>query len=255
MNEIMTVNYFKRDQKPSLAYVYSRGEDESLPIVMFCGGYRSDMDGTKAVFLEAQCRARGQGYLRFDYSGHGASEGEFEALTISDWRDDALAVFEELVDRPVVIVGSSMGGWIALLMARALTGRDVLRGVVGIAAAPDFTEEMFHQRLSAAQQVELIEAGIVYVGNDYSDEPYAFTRAFYEDGKRNLVLTEAQSLLCDLVLLQGRADKDVPWQTAVKIQQVYGLGDEAVVFIEGGDHRLSSPEQLDILWGVVGAFC
>jgi len=245
---MMSVNYLKRDGKPSLAYVYSQGRDANLPVIMFCGGYRSDMEGTKALFLEEQCKARGQGYLRFDYSGHGASEGEFEALTISDWRDDALDIFHALVDQPVVIVGSSMGGWIALLVALRLQDNDVLRGVVGLAAAPDFTEEMFHDRLDAAQQAALMEDGIVYVPNDYSDEPYAFTRAFYEDGKNNLILTGKQALSCPLTLIQGLADKDVPWQTAVKIAEVFGVADEDVVFIEGGDHRLSSPDQLATLW-------
>lgn len=245
------VEFLTRAGKPDLAYVRIEAVDEGLPVVLFCGGYRSDMEGTKALYLEAQCRARGQGYVRFDYSGHGQSGGVFEDLTISDWLEDALYVFEALVKRPVVIVGSSMGGWIALLLALRLQGRGAVRGVVGLAAAPDFTEEMFYDRLDAAQQKVLLEDGIVYVPNDYSDEPYAFTRAFYEDGKRNLVLNEARRLPHPLKLIQGMADKDVPWRTAIAIRDCFGLAEQDVILIEGGDHRLSAPEQLEVLWDTV----
>lgn len=244
----MSVKYFKRNQKPSLAYILTEAKDNK-PYVMFCSGYRSDMQGTKAQFLEDQCKANGFGYLRFDYSGHGESEGVFEDFTISDWRDDALAIQSEIIGKqPFIIVGSSMGGWIALLMALRNQSNSNLRGVIGLAAAPDFTEEMFEDRLNADQQKSLLEDGIVYVPNDYSDEPYAFTRAFYLDGKDNLVLQQAHQLPFSLQLIQGRDDKDVPWQTAMQIQKAFGLKDEDIHFIEGGDHRLSSPEHLHFLW-------
>lgn len=250
----MTLNYLKRDDKPSLAYVFTRGIDENLPVVMFCGGYRSDMNGSKAQFLEEQCRSRGQGYLRFDYSGHGVSEGVFEDLTITDWLEDALAMFEALVGGPVILVGSSMGGWIALLLALRLKDTGYLKGIVGLAAAPDFTEEMFYERLDKEQQSALMADGVVYVPNDYSDEPYAFTRAFYEDGQRNLVLGGTHDLGVPVRMIQGMADKDVAWGTALKIQKAFGLLDDDLVFIEGGDHRLSSPEQLNILWRTLNSF-
>lgn len=245
----MTVNYFKRHTKPSLAYIYSQGANTSLPAVIFCGGYRSDMTGTKAQFLEEQCKAAGQTYLRFDYSGHGQSEGDFECLTISDWKQDALDITQHLLkDTPIIIVGSSMGGWIALLMALHLQNTPSLRGIIGLAAAPDFTEDMFHTRLNADQQATLLQNGVVYVPNDYSDQPYAFTRAFYEDGKLNLVLQTPQKLPCPVKLIQGRADKDVPWQTALAIQKAFSLPEADITFIEDGDHRLSAPHQLTILW-------
>ncbi len=243
----------KRAEKPALAYVYSKETNENLPVIMFCGGYRSDMGGTKAIFLEAQCKARGQGYIRFDYSGHGDSEGAFENFTISDWCDDALDIFKKIINKPVIIVGSSMGGWIALLMALRLQNSKLLRGVVGLAAAPDFTEAMFND-MNAAQQAKLMEKGVVYIPNEYSDEPYAFTQAFYKDGKRNLLLNKPQHLSCQLTLIQGREDNVVPWQTAVKIRNVFGIAKDNLIIIENGDHRLSSPEHLNILWDIVSQY-
>jgi pimeloyl-ACP methyl ester carboxylesterase len=248
------MKFLERLNKPKLAYVKVEAVDSRFPVVMFCGGYRSDMEGTKALYLEEQCKARGQGYVRFDYSGHGQSGGVFEDLTISDWLEDVLDVFAALVNGPVVIVGSSMGGWIVLLMALRLQESGLVRGLVGLAAAPDFTEEMFYDRLDEAQQKALMEDGIVYVPNDYSDEPYAFTRAFYEDGKRNLVLNKKRSLRHPVKLIQGMADKDVPWQTAMAIKDCFGLSDADVILIEGGDHRLSAPEQLAVLWDITQGF-
>ena len=241
------VSFLQRAGKADIAYHAYQGEDKALPTVLFCGGYRSDMGGTKAIFLEEACKKRGQGYVRFDYRGHGQSGGVFEECVIGDWFDDARAVFDALINGPVVIVGSSMGGWIGLLLALSLRDTDYVRGFVGIAAAPDFTEDMYHTRLNADQQSALMEDGIVYVPNDYSDEPYAFTRAFYEDGKQHLILNGAPRLACPVTLLQGSADIDVPPKTAYAIQQAFDLPRDAVVIIDGGDHRLSAPDQLQIL--------
>ena len=243
-------DYLTRAGKPSLAYVYKKGEAKDLPTVMFCGGYRSDMEGTKALFLQDQCAAIGQGYLRFDYTGHGHSQGVFEDCTISDWRDDALDIFKALIDGPVIIVGSSMGGWIALLLALALKESGHVKGVIGLAAAPDFTEDMF-ARLTPPQQKELMDQGVLYVPNDYSDIPYTYTKALYEDGKTNLLLTRSQNLNAPLHLIQGQKDIDVPPQTAARIAEVFGLAESDVTYIDDGDHRLSSPDQLAVLWGVV----
>ncbi len=249
----MDVQYLEREGQKRLAYVYSppRGElGDAMPVVVFCGGYRSDMGGTKATWFEQQCRRRSQGYLRFDYSGHGDSEGEFEDGTIGEWSEDTLAVIEELcgAEKGVILLGSSMGGWMVLLAALRGVQRINIRCVIGIAAAPDFTEELFHERLDAAGQAQLMEEGIAYVPNDYSDEPYAFTRAFYEEAKEHLILGDVQSLDCPLKLVQGKQDKDVPWSVAVKIGEVFGLDPaEDIIFIEDGDHSLSRPEDLAMI--------
>lgn len=203
------------------------------------------MQGTKAQYFEEQCATRGQAYLRFDYSGHGQSEGIFENCTIGDWLEDALAILDHGLKQhsgKVLVIGSSMGGWIALLLAEYRP--EALCGLIGIAAAPDFTEDMFAQRLTPEQQKTLMETGIVAVENDYSDEPYHFSKSFYQEAKNHLLLDKPQNPPCPIHLFQGKQDADVPWQTAVKIQKCYGEKNVEITFIEDGDHRLSRPQDL-----------
>lgn len=242
----MTVEYLGRPGKPKLAYVYSPPTEEghAYPLVMFCGGYRSDMTGTKATYFEQQCQARGQGYVRFDYSGHGASEGRFEDGTIGDWASDALAVFDHFAKEPIVLVGSSMGGWIVLLLAQERP--ELIKGLIGIAAAPDFTEDIY-ARLTDEQKNNLEAQGYAEVPNDYSDEPYVFTKDFYEEAKNHLLLNKEKSVPFPMRLIQGRQDKDVVWQTATKIQKVFGASETDIIFIEDGGHQLSRPEDLELI--------
>jgi len=246
MSDQFAVSFLKREGKPDLAYRFSPAQDkgQALPLVVFCGGYRSDMNGTKAVFFEKQCQVRGQAYVRFDYSGHGESGGAFEDGTIGSWCEDAKAILEHVADGPVMVVGSSMGGWIALLLARAKAG--MIQGMVGIAAAPDFSEDLF-ARLSTEQQGEMMREGFVKVENDYSDEPYHYSKSFYEEAKTHLLLNEPQNTDFPIRLVQGMQDKDVPWEMAVEIQKNYGQGDVDIVFVDDGDHRLSRPEDLDLI--------
>jgi len=147
---------------------------------------------------------------------------------------------------PFVLVGSSMGGWIALLLAKARSN-DV-EGLVGIAAAPDFTEDMFETRLNDAQRAELMESGVTSVPNDYSDEPYIFTKEFYEEAKKHLLLTLPQNITFPIRLVQGMLDKDVPWESAVKIQKSFSGSEVDIVFVDDGDHRLSRPEDMDLIF-------
>lgn len=242
----MSVQYLQREGKPDLAYIYTPPSEAGaeLPLVMFLGGYRSDMQGTKAEYLERQCEVRGQAYVRFDYSGHGQSQGDFDDGTIGSWLADATDILDHIAQGPVVLVGSSMGGWIALLLAQKRAA--MMHGLIGIAAAPDFTEDIY-RRLNGAQRQELEENGVAYVPNDYSDEPYAYTKAFYEEAKAHLLLGETRSVNYPMRLIQGGQDKDVPWQTATKIQDAYEGSELDVVIIEDGDHRLSRPEDLDII--------
>ena len=242
------VQFLKREGQYDLAYVHvpAHGEGVKLPLVVFCGGYRSDMSGTKAIYLQEQCAARGQAYLRFDYGGHGQSGGEFKDGTIGSWFSDALDVFDHVVGegQPVIVVGSSMGGWMALLLAKMRAG--TVRGVVGVAAAPDFSEDLF-ARLSPAQQKEMMSTGHVDVPNDYSDEPYHYTRVFYEEAKTHLLLGTAQHNDFPIRLVQGMKDADVPWQLTAQIQKAYKGAPVDIVLIEDGDHRLSRPEDLEII--------
>ncbi len=237
--------YLEREGQPRLAYHYTPG---SSPMVMFCGGYRSDMGGTKATYLEAQCAARGQGYLRFDYSGHGDSEGDFNDGTIGAWFSDALAILDEVAQGPVILVGSSMGGWMALLLARARPER--IAGLVGIAPAPDFSRDVY-AKFSDEHKRIMDEQGFVEIPNDYSDEPYHFTKAFFDDGDRHLVLDQPQSVTFPVHLIHGQLDVDVPYELSIKIQEMYGDSNVRITFVEDGDHRLSRPQDLELIDGVI----
>jgi len=201
------------------------------------------MTGTKATFLEQQCRARGQGYIRFDYSGHGASGGDFAVLNLSAWKNDAQTVLDRLTKGPVILAGSSMGGWVALLLA--LERPEKVMGLVGIAAAADFTRDM-QKALSDEQKKQLADKGYVDIPSDYSPEPYRISKTLLEDGDRHCILDCDNMLAAPARLIQGMKDSDVPWQTAFRIRNAIA-GDVEVILIESGDHRLSRPEDLDLI--------
>jgi pimeloyl-ACP methyl ester carboxylesterase len=225
-----------------IAHVRSAGR---APTVVFLGGLRSDMTGTKALFLDAWCRARGQGFLRFDYTGHGASDGRFEDGTIGAWTADALAVLDHLTDGPVVLVGSSMGGWVMLNLARAR--RDRVAALLGIAAAPDFTEDLLWDRWDEARRAALMRDGVVREDNPYDPEGYPYTRALIEDGRRHLHLRGPIPFAGPVRLLHGQRDEAVPWQTSLRIAERLVAEDVQVTLVKDGDHRLSRPEDLSLL--------
>ena len=212
------------------------------PGIVFLGGFRSDMTGTKALFLEEYCRRRGQAYLRFDYFGHGASSGDVALGTIGRWRDDAVAVIDSLTEGPQILVGSSMGGWIMLLAA--LTRPERVAALVGIAAAPDFTEELLWPRLSPEQRRAIEEQGAVTLPSDYNPAGYLYTRALIEDGRRHLLLGGPIPLDIPVRLLHGLADASVPWQLSLRLAERLTSRDVAVTLVKGGDHRLSSEADL-----------
>jgi pimeloyl-ACP methyl ester carboxylesterase len=214
------------------------------PGVVFCGGFKSDMEGTKAVFLEAWAREQGRAFLRFDYSGHGSSSGDFLDGAIGDWFEDALAVLE-MTSGPQVLVGSSMGGWIALLLARERPER--VAGLVGIAAAPDFTEDSMWGGFSDDQRSDLLAKGRVELPSDYSDAPYVITRRLIEEGRRRLVLRSALPLGFPVRLLQGTADTDVPVSVALRLLDHATGPDIRLTLVQGADHRFSSAACLDLI--------
>lgn len=242
----MTIQFLERDGHPKLAYRKTEANEQGahLPTLMFLGGFKSDMEGTKAEYLEQQCIARGQAYVRFDYSGHGSSEGKFEDGTIGIWRDDALAVFDALTSGDVLLAGSSMGGWISFLVAAARTDR--VKGIIGIAAAPDFTKGI-EKEMTKEQHAEMQKNGYLAVPNDYSDEPYIFTKALIKDGRENSFLEEGLDLTIPVNLVQGMKDADVEWQTAHRIKNALSKTDTHIVLIEEGDHRLSAENELQII--------
>lgn len=232
----------------ALAYHRSPG---GSPGVVFLGGYASDMTGTKATALEAHVRSRGHGFLRFDYRGHGQSSGRFEDGTIGRWRDDALAALDALTEGPQVLVGSSMGGWIALLAAVARPER--VAGLVGIAAAPDFTEDLMWAELDAAQRTTLTRDRLLRLPSEYADEPSIVTMDLIEDGRDHLVLRAPIPIRVPVRLLQGMRDPDVPYRHALTLADRLEGDDVQVRLIKDGDHRLSTPRDLAILAETVDA--
>jgi pimeloyl-ACP methyl ester carboxylesterase len=215
------------------------------PGVVFLGGFRSDMEGTKALHLEAWAQARGRAFLRLDYSGHGQSSGDFEDGCIGDWAEDAQAAIAALTEGPQVLVGSSMGGWMALLAARAMPER--LAGLVGIAAAPDFTEDGMWTQFTEAERQALERYGRLEQPSEYSDEPYVITRRLIEDGRRHLVLRSPLHLPGPVRLLQGTADADVPLSVALRLLD-HATGDDIrLTLVKGADHRFSEPDCLALI--------
>jgi pimeloyl-ACP methyl ester carboxylesterase len=219
--------------------------DGAGPGVVFLGGFRSDKEGTKALALETWARTQGLAFLRFDYSGHGQSGGDFLDGSIGDWLEDARAAITGLTTGPQILVGSSMGGWIALLLARAMPEK--VAGLVTIAAAPDFTEEGMWEEFSDAQKAELMEEGRVELPSDYSDEPYVITRRLIEDGRDHLVLCEPLNLPFPVRFLQGTADADVPVAVATRLIDHVTGPDIRLTFVKGADHRFSTPECLKLI--------
>lgn len=212
------------------------------PGVVFLGGFNSDMTGTKAEYLAGWCEARGTPFLRFDYSGHGASGGRFVDGTIGRWAEDAARVVAALTDGLQVLVGSSMGGWIALLLAR----RMAVRALVGIAPAPDFTEDLMWADLTPEQRATIERDGLWHRPSEYGD-PYPITRALIEDGRNHLLLRAPIALGAPLRILQGQQDPDVPWRHALRIAEAVTGGDVRIHLIKDGDHRLSRPQDLALL--------
>jgi pimeloyl-ACP methyl ester carboxylesterase len=228
-------------RKDGATIAYHRLVGES-PGIVFLGGFRSDMTGTKALFLEDYCRRRGRAYVRFDYFGHGASSGELARGTIRRWREDAIAVIDSLTTGPQILVGSSMSGWIMLLAALARPER--IAALIGIAGAPDFTEELLWPRLTPAQREELMERGSVVLPSAFDPAGYLYTRALIEDGKRHLLLRAPIALDIPVRLLHGLADESVPWQLSLRLAERLDSRDVVVTLIKDGDHRLSSEPDL-----------
>jgi pimeloyl-ACP methyl ester carboxylesterase len=219
------------------------------PGVVFLTGYKSDMTGQKAVRLEEVCRARGQAYVRFDYYGHGASSGEFVDGTIGRWRDDAITVLDQLTEGPQLLVGSSLGGWIAVLAALARPAR--VAGIVGISAAPDFTEDLIPPLLSPSDRETLATGGIVNVGSPLDPEPTWMNQRFLDDGRKHLVLRNAIPLDCPVRLIAGLQDVDVPWRTSLKLAERLRTPEVEITLIKDGDHRLSREADLERMCAVL----
>ena len=239
-------SYLKRD-KERLAYCRVDGPG---PGIVWLGGFRSDMNGTKAQAVDAWAARNGRACLRFDYFGHGASSGEFTDGTISRWRDDALAILDGLTKGPQILVGSSMGGWLALLAARARPER--IAGLLLIAPAVDFAEALLWNSLDADVRRQIIEKGEWLRPSQYDPDPYPITRALFEDGRKHLLLGKQLALSCPARIVQGMADPDVPWTHALKVLDVLGA-DTELTLVKSGDHRLSKPAEIALIQRTLSA--
>lgn len=225
------------------------------PGLVWLGGYKSDMLGTKAETLSAWAAANDRAFLRHDYAGHGESGGDFAQGTISSWLAQSLAVFRRFTEGSQILVGSSMGAWIALRMVQELRrqGEERVAGLVLLAPAPDFTAELIEPQLTDAQRRDLAEKGYFEEPSEYSDQPYIYTRALIEDGRDNLVMTGPIDTHCPVHILQGLDDPDVPPAHAMKLASLLPADDVTLSLIPQGDHRLSRPQDLEMLIGAVEA--
>ena len=224
--------------RPALAYHLTDGTG---PTVVFLPGYGSDMGGTKAVALEAWAMRAGRAFLRFDYGGCGQSDGVFEEQTLTGWRDDVVTMLDQLVEGPAILVGSSMGGWLMLLVARDRP--DKVAALVGVAPAPDFTDWGF----TVDEKLALLSEGRLERVGRYADLPMVYTRAFWQSGEANRVLFSGLPIDVPIRLLQGMADAEVPWNRAVRLAELARSGDVQVVLVKDGDHRLSRDADIALL--------
>ncbi|KIL98232.1 2-hydroxymuconic semialdehyde hydrolase [Paramagnetospirillum magnetotacticum MS-1] len=238
--------------RPDDATIAYRRLEGKTPGVVFLHGFHSDMEGSKALALEAMCQAQGRAFLRFDYFGHGKSSGDVALGTIGRWAADAVAVIGELTKGPQILVGSSLGGWIALLAA--LEMKDKVAGLVGVAAAPDFTEDLMWQDFTFEQRRTLMETGELELPNCHEpDNPWRIHRSLIEDGRNHLLLRDLIQIHCPVWLIQGQKDEDVPWQTALRLADCLASEQVEIVLVKDGDHRLSRDGDLIRLTNMVAA--
>lgn len=223
------------------------------PGVFFCPGFKSEMTSKKPMALEDWCRNEGRQFTRFDYTGHGQSSGDFEDGTVGRWLEDATEVLDAATDGPQIVVGSSMGGWIALLLASRRKER--LAGIVGVAASPDFVLRIWEQ-MGEEARTELQETGSYKRPSLYSEEPYVITRNLLEEGSRHLVMQGGSFQVgCPVRLIHGTSDPDVPWEVSLQLARILDHDDVEVVLVKGGDHRLSSVRDIARLLRTVGELC
>ena len=228
-----------RDDGATIAYHQTPGKS---PGVVFLSGFKSDMSGSKALATEGLCKRLDHAFLRFDYFGHGESSGAFENGTIGRWADDTVTVIDELTHGPQVLVGSSMGGWIMLLAAQDRLERIV--GLVGTAAAPDFTEDLIPHTLTDEQRQQMAQNGYLDIPNCYDEEPYRIRQELLDEGRNNLLLRGDININVPVRLSHGMLDEDVPWKTGLSISDKLVSSDVEITYVKTGDHRLSEQNDL-----------
>jgi pimeloyl-ACP methyl ester carboxylesterase len=239
---LMTTAYLTRADGPRLAYRY---QDGTSPTVVFCAGFLSDMTGSKAEALSRWCYETGRAFLRFDYAGHGRSDGQAIDGSIEQWRDDTLALVDAVTQGSLLLVGSSMGGWMSLLVARTKPAR--VKGLLLIAPAPDFTDWGMTQKFTAEQLQELEQTGRVAIPSHYGPEPYVYTMELLESGARCRLLDRSIALDIPVRILHGQQDPDVPWQLSVTLMEKIQSANVQLTLVKDGDHRLSRPQDVNLM--------
>ena len=230
------------DPRPALAYHLTPGTG---PTIVFLPGYASDMTGAKALAIEAWAKATGRAFLRFDYGGCGASEGKFEEQTLAGWRDDVLELLDKLVDGPAVLVGSSMGGWLMLLIAR--DHPEKVAALIGIAPAPDFTDWGF----TVEEKLAILSSGRLERPSPYADTPTVYTRAFWQSGEANRLMFGTIPIDVPVRLIHGMVDRDVPWNGSVRLAELIRSADVQLTLVKDGDHRLSRDADIARIIGLI----
>ena len=236
--------FFKVNDYQELAYsqAFAKQNKKKIPGVVFLSGLKSDMEGTKAIYLHNWALKKGRSFLRFDYRGHGNSSGAYEDTSLSEWLEDTTKIIMDLTEGPQILVGSSLGGWLSLLFAERFPEK--VFGVVGIAAAPDFTEQYKEENLDKKQKAEIKETGKLSFDSDYIDEPLSITKKLIEDGNKNLVLKKNIKINCPIRLFQGKEDEDVSISTPLTIMEKIQSTDVKFTLVKNVDHRFSSNECL-----------
>ena len=245
------------DSSPPARVIAVRTREGKNPGLFWLGGFKSDMKGTKAEALDCWADQEGRACVRFDYSGHGDSGGAFTDGTISRWLEESLAVYVSFARGPQVVIGSSMGGWLALLLARALCERQgaaPIAGMILIAPAVDFTEELMWKQFPDSTKREIEQKGVWMRPSEYGNDPYPITRGLIEDGRKHLLLGGLIETRCPVHILQGVQDPDVPWRHAVELVSRFSRDDIVITLIKDGDHRLSRPEDIERLIAAVKEF-
>ena len=244
---MVETKFHKTDDGQKLAFSQVNGDKniKNLPGVVFLSGLKSDKEGTKAIFLSQWAEKNNRDFLRFDYRGHGASSGTFEETSISDWLEDTKSIVLSLTSGPQILVGSSLGGWIALLFAQLYPQK--VAGIIGIAAAPDFTAKYAVNNLTKDQRQELKTTGKLSFESEYFEEPLVITQKLIEDGNQHLILTKNQCIDCPVRLFHGSLDEDVPLSTSINILKSLSSVDMQLQIIKGIDHRFSTPECLELI--------
>ena len=250
----MKSNYKTILNKNGLKIAYnkiSQKNNTQKPGIVFLSGFNSDMDGNKAIFLQKKSIELGYQYIRFDYSGHGSSEGVFEQCNISIWLEDVITILKKLSSGPQILVGSSMGGWLALLTAIKIP--QFISAIVCIAAAPDFTKRIFEKELSIKQKIQLEKNGKINIYSEYSKEGYSITKNLIDDGKKHLLLGKNITIKKPVRLIHGINDMSVPWKDSLKLLNKLVTKDVELTFIKNGDHRLSSINNLELIWNIINS--